>query len=187
MCKPINSYQTVKFIYILFLSLFSTVFSVFAASEKGVNIYSYPRELPSKAIFNEQGQKVKLSDFKGKFVMVVFWSRHCAPCLRELRSLNAFADKTKNDEIKVILVSDRREWQGGMEEQKRLLKKFGAENIEAFVDNRGDLAAAFGVFSSPVVVLVSREGKEIGRIRGSADWDDEQVIEYMYKIKAEHG
>ena len=36
-------------------------------------------------------------------------------------------------------------------------------------------------------VLIGREGKEIGRIRGSAEWDSQDVIEYMYKIKAEHG
>ena len=60
-------------------------------------------------------------------------------------------------------------------------------DLETYVDDKSDLAAAFGIFSSPVTVLVSREGKEIGRIRGSADWDSSEVIEYMYKIKAEHG
>ena len=40
---------------------------------------------------------------------------------------------------------------------------------------------------TPVTVLIGREGKEIGRIRGSAEWDSQDVIEYMYKIKAEHG
>lgn len=38
-----------------------------------------------------------------------------------------------------------------------------------------------------MTVLIGREGKEIGRIRGSAEWDSQDVIEYMYKIKAEHG
>lgn len=183
----VDSHKMKKFLYILGIVLCTLVSGAAAAAEKGVNIYAFSREVPSKAIFNAQGQKVKLADFNGKFLMVVFWSRYCVPCLRELESLNAFANKTKNDGFKVILVSDKKEWKGGMDEQKRVLSKFGAQNLETYVDNRGDLAAAFGIFSSPVTVLISREGKEIGRIRGSVDWDDEDVIEYMYKIKAEHG
>lgn len=173
-----------KFIYFIIL-IFETMTA--AAAEKGVNIYAYPRDVPSKVIFNDMGQKVKISDFSGKFLMIVFWSRHCVPCIRELKSLNAFADKTQSDGIKVILVSDKKEWQGGADEQRRFLTKYGAGGLDAYVDNRGDLAAAFGIFSSPVTVLISREGKEIGRIRGSADWDEDEVVEYMYRIKAEHG
>lgn len=183
----VDSHKIKKFLYLFVVVFCALVFETVEATEKGVNIYAYSREVPSKVIFNVQGQKVKLSDFSGKFLMVVFWSRYCVPCIRELKSLNTFANKTKNDGFKVILVSDKKEWKGGMDEQKRVLAKYGAQDLEAYVDNRGDLAAAFGIFSSPVTVLISRKGKEIGRIRGSADWDEEGVIEYMYKIKAEHG
>ena len=157
------------------------------ASEKGVNIYGAARDVPSKAVYGEAGNRVRMDDFKGDFVLAVFWSRYCVPCIRELESLNEFARQTKNDGIRVILISPKEEWQGGFAEQRRLLSKYGAPDLETYVDDKSDLAAAFGIFSSPVTVLIGREGKEIGRIRGSAEWDSQDVIEYMYKIKAEHG
>ena len=45
----------------------------------------------------------------------------------------------------------------------------------------------FGVFSYPHTVMVDQSGEEIGRISGSVDWDDDDVIEYIYKLKAKYG
>ena len=157
------------------------------AAEKGVNIYDTARSVPSKVVYGEAGNRVRMDDFKGDFVLAVFWSRYCVPCIRELESLNEYAKRTKNDGIRVILISPKEEWQGGFAEQRRFLNKHDAEALEIYVDNKSDLAAAFGIFSSPVTVLISRDGQEIGRIRGSADWDSDDVIQYIYRIKAEHG
>lgn len=55
-----------------------------------------------------------------------------------------------------------------------------------YVDKKGDLSADLGIFTSPNTVLINRHGKEIGRIRGSVEWDDDEVIEYIYKIKAQN-
>ena len=125
------------------------------ASEKGVNIYGAARDVPSKAVYGEAGNRVRMDDFKGDFVLAVFWSRYCVPCIRELESLNEFARQTKNDGIRVILISPKEEWQGGFAEQRRLLSKYGAPDLETYVDDKSDLAAAFGIFSSPVTVLIA--------------------------------
>ena len=174
---------------IRFLILFLVTFPFLGAnaSEKGVNIYAIPREPTSKVMYAESGKKIKFSDFENDFVLAVFWSRHCFPCIKEMKSLQNFAKKTKNNGVRVILISPKKEWPGGFSEQRRFLKKFGGEEMETYVDYRGEMASAMGIFSSPLVVLISREGKEIGRIRGSAEWDRPEVIEYIYKIKAEHG
>jgi len=171
---------------ILILGLFLT-FCLPANAKDSANIYEVARDVPSKKIYGEAGNAVKLSDFKDDFVIAVFWSRFCFPCLSEMESLAQFAEKTKNDGIRVILISPKDEWKSGFAEQRRFLKKFKANNLEIYVDNKEDLTAALGIFTSPVSVLVSRKGQEIGRIRGSVTWDRPEIIEYMYKIKAENG
>lgn len=169
----------------LFLVLLLNANNVWA--DRGANIYEYPRDLPQKEIVGETGKKFKLNDFAGDFVIAVFWSRRCVPCLREMKILNKFSQKTKNDGIKVILISSEKEWVGGFEEQKRFLKRFGGDDLEVYVDKNGELASAFGIFSSPVSILISRGSKEIGRIRGSIRWDKSAVVEYFYQLKAEKG
>lgn len=150
-----------------------------------VNIYSEPRVLPDRAIYRytEDGEAYKLSDFEEEFVIANFWSRHCMPCLRELDDLNEFSKKVGENGIKVVIISPASEWQG-IEDQQKFLERYHGQDLDFYVDKKGDLSADLGIFTSPNTVLVNK-GKEIGRIRGAADWDDDDVIEYIYKIKAQ--
>ena len=166
--------------------LLSATFAVAQASQGGVNIFEEPRELPTREFMRSDGTFVKLTDFKDEFVIALFWSRHCGPCLSELNTLQIFADKTHADSIKLLLTSPSNEWKS-VDEQKEFLARFGVNNLEFYIDKASNLAADFGIFTSPNAVLINRAGQEIGRLRGSADWSDERVIEYIYKIKALHG
>ncbi len=165
--------------------IFVSTFGLSMAEEKGVNIYEEPRDIPSRPIYSYTGKKVNLTEFEGNFLIVVFWSRYCAPCLRELDNLWRYQQIVENDGIKVILVSPDTEW-NNVDEMKKMLKKYHAGDLEAYTDINGQLASDFGIFTSPNTVLINKNSKEIGRLRGSAEWDDEKVVEYIYKIKAEH-
>lgn len=164
--------------------IFVSTFGLSMAEEKGVNIYEEPRDIPSRPIYSYTGKKVNLTEFEGNFLIVVFWSRYCGPCLRELDNLWNYQQIVANDGIKVILVSPDTEW-NNVEEMKKMLKKYHAGDLEAYTDINGQLASDFGIFTSPNTVLINKDSKEIGRLRGSAEWDDEKVVEYIYKIKAE--
>ena len=157
-----------------------------AAAKSGLNIFAYPREAPQTPIYTADGKSIKLGDFKGKFLLVMFWSRYCAPCIRELDEINTFVNKTKDNGIEVLLVSQDDEWTMPGE-QDALLKKYEAPDVVYYTDKEGKLAGDFGIFSSQHTVLVNQKGEEIGRISGSVDWEDDDVIEYIYKIKAQQG
>ena len=116
---------------------------------------------------------------------MMFWSRYCAPCIKELDDINEFVLKTRNNGIKVLLVSKDDEWTD-VTEQRELLKKYKAPDVDLYTDKDGKLSGDFGIFSSPHTVLVNTKSEEIGRIRGSVDWGDDDVIEYIYKIKAQN-
>lgn len=161
------------------------VISLPAQAQKGVNLFAYSREVPDTNLFNQYGKAVRLKDFAGDFVIAVFWSRGCIPCLREMDDLNEFVKKTKDTGIKVILISPEEEWIDG-NEQKKFLKRYGGQDLDFYVDRRETLAAQFGIFTSPHTVLINADAMEIGRIRGAVDWDDDNVIEYIYKIKAKY-
>ena len=168
------------------LLLFFLVFLSFDASAKSkTNIFAYPREAPSSPIFNRYGQPFTLKDFAGDFLIVIFWSKTCIPCLRELDDLSNFVKKTKNNLIKVILVSPHEDWLFE-NEQQALLQKYGGQNLDVYTDKKSALTTDFGIFTSPHTVLINADSMEIGRIRGSLDWDDDDVIEHIYEIKAQN-
>ena len=170
-----------KFILIILLVFFST--SAFA--KKGVNIFTYPREVPNIKIFDQYGKSYHLKDFADDFLIIVFWSKTCIPCLREIDDINNFIEKTTGTGVKLIMVSPEKEW-SYPEEQKMFLKKYGGDNIDFYLDKKSALANSFGIFTSPHTVLINRSSMEIGRIRGAVDWDDQDVIEYIYKLKAQN-
>ena len=174
-------------IFRTFFLLFFVLFSQQVMAAGKANIYAISRALPKKELISETGNRVALSDFEGDFVIAVFWSRHCVPCIKELKNLSNFVEQTKNDGVRVIMISPKAEWTTGFSEQRLFMKRFEAENLEIYVDEKEAVASAFGVFSSPISILISRKGREIGRIRGSLKWDSQDVIDYIYMIKAEKG
>ena len=156
------------------------------ASIDGVNLYDEPRDLPQKPLIRQDGSQVNLSkDFKDNLVLAMFWSRHCMPCVQELDDIKGLDNRTQNTGIKVVLISPSQEWKT-QAEQREFLNRYGADNIDFYTDEKGNMAAALGIFTSPNTVLVNSSGKEIGRIRGAADWDSDAVVEYIYRLKSDN-
>lgn len=169
----------------IILTILLIFFTSTAFAKKKVNIFTYPREVPNIKIFNQQGKSFSLKDFAGEFLIVIFWSKTCIPCIREIDNINNFIKKTDGAGIKLITVSPEKEW-SSPEEQKIFLKKYGGNNIDFYSDKKSSLANNFGIFTSPHTVLINQSSMEIGRIRGSVDWDDDDVIEYIYKLKTQN-
>ncbi|HJY63692.1 MAG TPA: TlpA disulfide reductase family protein, partial [Ignavibacteria bacterium] len=55
--------------------------------------------------WNENGKDVKLSDYKGKVILVNFWATWCGPCRRELPSLSQISNELKDKDFKMVGVS----------------------------------------------------------------------------------
>lgn len=170
---------------VIFALLLIVMISSEALAKSGLNLFAYPREVPKTEIYDPLGKKIKLTDYKGDFVVLVLWSKHCMPCIRELDNLNKFVNETKNTGIKVLLLSSDKDWKS-VDEQQQLLIKYGATDIDFFIDKNTKLIEDFGVFSYPHTILINKNSEEIGRIRGAVEWDDEDVIEKIYKIKAQN-
>ena len=163
---------------LIFLMFFLISPKVFAEP----NLFAYSRPAPDTEIYYQDGKPHKLSEFKGEFVIVLFWSKTCVPCLRELRDVNDFYNKTKNSGIKILLISPQEDWSNNFD-QRKFLNKYKAKDIDFYVDKGGNLAADFGIFSYPHSVLINQDGEEIGRIRGQIDWDSSKVEKYIYKLR----
>lgn len=161
------------------------VFAMMSSARASINIFAYSREAPTIKIYDSYGRAASLQDFGDNFIIAVFWSKTCIPCLREMEDLNSFAQKVKDNGVKVIIISAEKEWHS-REEQVELLRKYGGQDLDFYVDRKSALANEFGIFTSPHAVLINEENMEIGRIRGAVDWDDSDVEEYIYKLKAQH-
>jgi len=154
----------------------------FGVAEAKINMFPEPRYIPPLNFYGDSGKAYKLTDFKEDLLMAMVWSKSCGPCLEDMRYLNSFAKKTADKGIKVILISPEKEWRT-IDERRNFLRKIGAPNLVSYLDKKATFRDGMGIMVTPTVILVNKAGEEAGQITGAVRWDDEEVIEYMVKLK----
>lgn len=123
---------------------------------------------PEIAMPNPDGKVMKLSDLKGKVVLVDFWASWCGPCRRENPNVVAVYEKYKKDGFEVFSVSLDKT----AEPWKEAIKKDGLiwkNHVSDLQFWNSKAAADYGVHSIPFPVLVGKDGKVIAygnNIRG---------------------
>ncbi len=132
-----------------------------------------PRPAPM-APFEFEGREMTFSDFRGKALLVNFWATWCAPCVRELPSLGALQAQLGGEDFEVVAIAaDVR----GPEAAARFLERLEVRNLKLYADPRLRLMSEIGGANVlPVSILIDREGREIGRIVGEADWTSPEAI-----------
>jgi thiol-disulfide isomerase/thioredoxin len=132
-----------------------------------------PRPVPQKPFLAGDGSEVTLQDFKGHVLLVNFWATWCAPCVRELPSLDNLQRRLAGEGLLVLAVSQDR---GGAKVAAPFLKKLGVDHVGLFLDPKMTLGRAFGVRALPWTILIDRNGRMVGQLAGYAEWDSDEAV-----------
>jgi thiol-disulfide isomerase/thioredoxin len=142
---------------------------------------------PSFMAEDVNGRIVRLSDFKGKPVVINFWSPACAPCVTELPSFEAL--QNEHSAIVVLTVnvnlaaaphydsaSEMRTWVKNFQKSHPMM-------LPVLLDVRGKIQKAFdpghGVsdpYTIPCTILISKDGEVVGRINGEINWNTTPLL-----------
>jgi cytochrome c biogenesis protein CcmG/thiol:disulfide interchange protein DsbE len=107
------------------------------------------------------GSDVRLSDFRGRPVIVNFWASWCNPCRQEFPLLQQALRDHRNDRLAVIGVTFR----DIPDDSRHFVSKMKATWTQA-VDDNHSVAKAFGVRSIPLTFLVRADGTIAARVFG---------------------
>ena len=135
----------------------------------------------SNLTFKDHKEKeISFSDFKGKILLVNFWATWCAPCIKEMPSLDRLESKI-NGNFDVIAISVDRD---GVEKVTDFFDENKISNLEKFFDIKNSLAKEMNLYGVPTSFFVNKEGDLIGYYQGDMEWDNDTVINFInYLIK----
>ena len=135
------------------------------------------------AVFNDpDGGEISLPKFKGAPVLVNLWASWCAPCVKELPTLDKLAASHRVDgQLGVIAVSQDN---GPQTSVKAFLAKLNVKDLGAYQDPKMSLSGALGPDTVlPTSILFDADGKEVWRYVGDLDWTSPEAA----KLLAEAG
>lgn len=139
-----------------------------------------PQEKPAPAsampFFTAGGDERTFADYRGLGLVVNFWATWCAPCVREMPSLDRLQSKVKGDSILVLAISEDRD---GAEAIKKFYAKTNIANLPVLLDNRGKLMRNAGITGLPATLLIDPQGNLKGRVVGTAEWDSPEVVAFI--------
>lgn len=132
---------------------------------------------PDAAFVDAQGKPVKLDQFAGRAVVLNLWATWCAPCVREMPSLDQLARRVPS--IAVVTVSMDAQ---GPRPAIAFLERRGLTHLQAYHDPDGQLMRRFGVYGLPATVLIDPHGRVATVIRGEVDWTSTAIRELLARV-----
>jgi thiol-disulfide isomerase/thioredoxin len=118
----------------------------------------------------------RLADFKGKVVLLNVWATWCVPCRKEMSALDRLQESLGGADFEVVPVSIDR---GGLEVIRKFYTEVGIRNLAMYVDSSGEVLRQVRALGLPTTLLIDRNGQEIGRVIGPAEWDAPEIIAFV--------
>jgi thiol-disulfide isomerase/thioredoxin len=128
---------------------------------------------PPLAIHAKGGRVVPLTEWSGKVTLINFWATWCGPCIREMPSLLRLQKARGGPDFQVIALS---QYIRGWTMVDPFLKKHDLDGLPIYVDGKTAVARAMRIKGLPTSILLDRNGREVGRLAGHAEWDSAEAL-----------
>jgi thiol-disulfide isomerase/thioredoxin len=125
-----------------------------------------------------------LSEYQGKYILVNFWATWCAPCRKEMGSLDRLQAELGGEKFEVVSIATSR---NPMPAITRFFDEENIQNLPILLDPKSTLAAEYGTISLPLTVILNPAGQEIGRLIGDAEWDSVSAKAIIRKLAGIEG
>ena len=120
---------------------------------------------PTDTFLDPHGKPVTLADFRGKPVLLNLWATWCAPCVKEMPTLDTLAGKL-DGKVQVLAVSQ------DLEGAAKVVPWFETRTfarLKPYLDSDAGLSTTLGI-NLPTTILYDAQGKELWRTSGEMDW-----------------
>lgn len=135
-------------------------------------IHDAPRAVDTAPFTAESGDEMTLDAFRGQVVVLNFWATWCPPCRKEMPMLDALNRDLGSEDFQVVTVATGRNSPAAM---RRFFEEADIKTLPLHNDPTMAMARGMAVLGLPVTVILDREGREIARMQGEADWNGDSA------------
>ena len=126
------------------------------------------------------GKNVKLSDYRGKVVLLNFWASWCPPCRSEMPDLQKLFQRLDSSKFQMLVVSLDRDPQAA-----RALIKQSGYTFPVLLAPGDKVAEHYKISAIPTTFIIDKQGRIVSRTVGTADWAGARIIKGLKKLAGE--
>jgi len=169
---------------IIKFSVFLFCFSIFSSiSQTNENvplnnmvINEIPKPISSLIFEDFSGNEINLNQYNGKLVIINFWATWCAPCKKEMPSLDKLYQAKNFKNLQVFAVNME---QPNTLKTKKFFTDLNIKKLEIFFDSNLNFVKEFKLRGMPTTVLINKKGEEFARIIGEVDFLDKKFLKWL--------
>ena len=148
----------------------------------GQGLSAIPGEVmaPDFELIDTEGQTHRLSDYRGKAVIINFWTTWCPPCREEIPSMNRAWNSLKQDDVIMLGIN--------MGEDEDTIFIFTADypaDLPLLLDRDGEVIAEWPVKGLPTTYVVAPDGRIAYRAIGGREWDAPELVDAIRTLSGE--
>ncbi|MGE7918005.1 thiol-disulfide oxidoreductase ResA [Viridibacillus sp. NPDC093762] len=174
--KKKRLYVRTLILAILVVAIGYTIYTT--ATKDEVRLLKVGEEAPDFSLVDLDGQTHRLSDYKGKGVMLNFWGTWCKPCKKEMPAMNNQYKVFKDQGIEVISINQAQT----VFEVENFISDFNLK-FPVVIDKTKSVTRAYNVDNLPASIFIDPTGKVVRVHEG--ELTEEMLAEFFSSIKPE--
>ena len=168
--------------FLIFFFCFSIFSSISQTNEEvplnNMVINEIPKPISSLIFENFFGNEINLKSYHGKLVIINFWTTWCAPCKKEMPSLDNFYQDNNFENLQIFAVNME---QPNTLKTKKFYTDLNIQKLEIFFDRHLNFVKEFKLRGVPTTVLINKRGEEFARIIGEVNFQDKRFLKWLSK------
>ena len=133
---------------------------------------------PNFSLPGLDGQMVRLTDYRGKVVLLNIWATWCPPCVEEMPSMEKLYQELRGDGFEILAVSID---ESGAQGVRPFMKKHNL-SFPALIDSKETLKDLYQTRGVPESFIIDKDGILIEKVIGPRNWANPEVIRYFRNL-----
>ena len=166
------------------LLIFFFCFSIFSSISQtdedvplnNIAINEIPKPISSLIFEDFLGNEIDLKHYHGKLVIINFWATWCAPCKKEMPSLDGLYQDNNFKNLQIFAVNTE---QPNTLKTKKFFDDLNIKKLSIFFDKNLNFVKEFKLRGVPTTVLINKKGEEFARIIGTIDFQDKKFSKWL--------